>query len=118
MVLFLLALLLAVIVGLFVIKAVVGFAIMVLLAGLIGAAAKHWVGYRGGFLYSIGAGLLGAVVGTVFANLLNAPKWPELYNLPLLWTAVGAVAVSLVAKVVTPLTHRARLGSGDRRALP
>lgn len=112
-VLLILALILAVIVGFWVIKSVLGLVLMLALAGLIGWAAQSLLGYRRGSLFSIGAGLVGAVLGTVLANILHAPKFPELFNLPLLWTAVGSIAVVAVAKVVAPRDEVKRLGSGS-----
>jgi uncharacterized membrane protein YeaQ/YmgE (transglycosylase-associated protein family) len=116
-VLLILALILAVVIGFWVVKSVLGLVLMIALAGLIGWAAQSLLGYRRGSLFSIGAGLLGAVLGTVLANILNAPKFPELFNLPLLWTAVGAAAVVAVAKVVAPRDELKRLGGGSRGLL-
>jgi|GEM_PF-2095752 len=105
-------LLLAVVIGLvvvgWVIGSVIGFVLMLLLAGLIGALASKVVGYRGGIVFSVGAGLLGAVLGTIIANIIGAPKLLTLWNLPVLWTVVGAFATVAVAKVVLP---------GDRGSL-
>ena len=115
--LFLLALVLAIVIGFWLIGQLVGIALMLLLAGLIGAAAQALIGYKGGFLFSIVAGLVGAVVGTVLANALDAPKFPTLFNLPLLWTTVGAIGVVAVAKAVAPRNDHVRLGRGDRRLL-
>jgi len=109
---FLIALLLAVVIGFWVIGKVVGLALMLFLAGLIGAAAGSLLNYRGSFLFSVAAGLIGAVVGTVIANVLDLWKGPELFNLPLLWTVVGSALVVGVAKVVAPNEDRRRLGSG------
>ena len=115
--LFLFAVLIAVVVGIWLVGKLVGIALMLLLAGLIGAGAQSVLGYRGGFLFSIGAGLVGAVLGTILANVLNAPKFPELFNLPLLWSMVGAIGVVAAAKVVAPREDRRRLGRSDRGLL-
>lgn len=98
------------------ISSVVGLVFMLLLAGLIGVLAQKLVGYKGGFLFSIGAGLIGAVAGTILANVLGVAKGPELFNLPLLWTVVGSLGVAAVAKVAMP-RQRGRLSASDRRLL-
>lgn len=99
-----------------VIGSLIGFALMVLLAGLIGAGAQSWLRHRGSFLSSIGAGLGGAVLGIIVAKALGAPTWPSLFHLPLLWTVVGSVAVVAAEKVLSPLNDR-RLGRSNRRLL-
>lgn len=111
MALLILGLILAVLIGLFLVKTLIGFALMLVLAGLIGAAAQSVLGSRRGVIFSVGAGLVGAVVGTVLANVLGLPKFPELFNLPLLWTAIGSAAVVGVAKVVAPERGGKRLGT-------
>lgn len=112
-----LGLILAVLVGFWILQSILGLALMIALAGVIGWGAQSVLGYRRGALFSIGAGLLGAVLGTVLANILNAPKFPELFNLPLLWTIVGSAVVVAVAKVVAPHDEVKQLGSGSRGLL-
>jgi uncharacterized membrane protein YeaQ/YmgE (transglycosylase-associated protein family) len=115
--LIILGLVLAVVVGFWILQSVLGLVLMIALAGLIGWGAQAVLGYRRGALFSIGAGLLGAVLGTVLANILNAPKFPELFNLPLLWTIIGSALVVGVAKVVAPSPEVKQLGSGNRGLL-
>lgn len=119
--LLILALILAAVIALWVVAkivgAIVGLLLMILLGGLIGAAAQSVVGYKGGFLFSIGAGLVGAVVGTIIANLLGAPKLLTLANLPILWTVVGSVAVVAAAKLVRPNESRTKISGVDSRLL-
>jgi uncharacterized membrane protein YeaQ/YmgE (transglycosylase-associated protein family) len=107
---------LALVVAFWLIGQVIGFILMLALAGIIGAAIGSLLNYRGGILFSIGAGLAGAVIGTVIANLLGMPKFLTLWNLPILWTVVGAAAVVAAAKVVMPGDRR-RLGGGSRELL-
>jgi uncharacterized membrane protein YeaQ/YmgE (transglycosylase-associated protein family) len=104
---------LAVVIAFWLISSVIGFILMLVLAGIIGAAMGSLLNYKGGLLFSVGAGLVGAVVGTIIANILNMPGFLgfELFNLPVLWTAVGSALVVGVAKVVAPNENR-RLGSG------
>ncbi|MGH2588054.1 MAG: hypothetical protein ACRDJE_24300 [Dehalococcoidia bacterium] len=102
----------AVVVGVWVISQVMGLILMLALAGIIGAAMGSLLNYKGSLLFSVGAGLAGAVLGTVFANILDVPKFLTLWNLPVLWTAIGAAAVVGIAKVVTPDNKERRLGGG------
>ena len=113
----LLALLLAVAVGFWLIGQVIGLVLMLALAGIIGAVMGSLLNYKGGFLYSIGAGLVGAVIGTIIANVLGAPKLLTLWNLPVLWTAIGAAVVVAATKVVMPEGGGRRLGAGGRGLL-
>lgn len=104
---------LAVVVAMWVISSVIGLILFLVLAGIIGALMSSWLNYRGGVLFSVGAGLAGAAVGTIIANILNLPGFLgfELFNVPLLWTALGSALVVGAAKVVAPKENR-RLGSG------
>ena len=99
---------------------VIGIGLMLVLGGVIGAAMGALLNYKRGILFSVGAGLVGAVVGTVIANILNMPGFLgfELFNLPVLWTALGSAIVVGVAKVVAPNEDRKRLGSGTSGLLP
>ncbi|MGD9894656.1 MAG: hypothetical protein AB7R89_31625 [Dehalococcoidia bacterium] len=93
---------------------VIGIGLMLVLGGVIGAAMGSLLNYKRGILFSVGAGLIGAVVGTIIANILNMPGFLgfELFNLPVLWTALGSALVVGIAKVVAPNENRQRLGSG------
>jgi uncharacterized membrane protein YeaQ/YmgE (transglycosylase-associated protein family) len=113
----LLALILAIVVGAWVVGKLVGLVLMIVLAGVIGAAMGSLLKYKGGLLYSVGAGLVGAVVGTVIANILGAPKLLTIANLPILWTVVGAALVVVATKVVMPGDGSRRLGGGIRGLL-
>jgi len=114
--LIILGVILAIAIGAWLIGQVIGFVLMLVLAGIIGAAVGSLLNYKGGVIFSVAAGLIGAVVGTVLAKILHLPTFPELFNLPLLWTTVGAAAVTAVGKVVMP-NDRRRLGGGTRGLL-
>ncbi len=113
----LLALLLAVAVGFWLIGQLIGLVLMLALAGIIGAAMGSLLCYKGSFLFSIAAGLIGAVVGTIIANVLGVPKFLTLWHLPVIWTAVGAALVTVAAKIVAPSEQHPRLGSRSRGLL-
>jgi uncharacterized membrane protein YeaQ/YmgE (transglycosylase-associated protein family) len=98
--LFLIGLVLAIVVGFWLIGQLVGLAIMLLIAGLIGALAQSVLKYNGGFLFSIGAGLVGAALGAIAAKLLGLPSLLVLGGLPVVWATVGSLAVVAAAKVV------------------
>jgi uncharacterized membrane protein YeaQ/YmgE (transglycosylase-associated protein family) len=109
-----LGVILAIVIAASLISSVIGFILMLVLAGVIGAVMGSALNYKRGLIFSVGAGLVGAVVGTIIANILNMPGFLgfELFNLPLLWTALGSALVVGVAKVVAPNEDRQRLGSG------
>ena len=115
--LILIALLLAVIAGFWLVGQLVGLVLTLFIAGLIGAAAGSWLKYKGGMLFSIGAGLVGAVVGTVLANVLNMPKLLTIADLPILWTVVGSLAVVGAAKVIAPRSDSRQLGKSNQGLL-
>ncbi len=91
---------------------IVGLLVLLLIAGICGAAGKAIVGwFPGGFLASIGVGFVGALVGTWLAGLVGLP---ELFAIriggttfPIVWSILGsALFVGLIALV-----------AGRRRAL-
>ena len=86
--------------------------VLLLIAGICGAAGKAIVGwFPGGFLASIGVGFVGALVGTWLARLIGLP---ELFAInvggttfPIIWSILGsALFVGLIS-----------LLAGRRRAL-
>jgi uncharacterized membrane protein YeaQ/YmgE (transglycosylase-associated protein family) len=79
--------------------------VLLLIAGICGAAGKAIVGwFPGGFLASIGVGFVGAVVGTWLARIAGLP---ELFavrlgttTFPIVWSIAGsAVFVGLISLV-------------------
>lgn len=85
-------------------------ALLLLVAFVASAAAQALVKSKGGFIFTFVTGLIGAVIGLVIANLLNAPTWPRISGLPILWTLAGSIVVVAVAKVALPA--RARQAGG------
>lgn len=70
--------------------------ILLLLAGICGVLAQVITGYsRGGFLFSIGVGFIGALVGRWLASVLGLPEIIPLnvggYTFPILWAVVGSI---------------------------
>lgn len=70
--------------------------ILLLLAGICGILAQVVMGYsRGGFLFSIGVGFIGALVGRWLASVLGLPEIIPLnvggYTFPILWAVVGSI---------------------------
>lgn len=84
---------------------VVELIILLIIAAIAGAVGQALVGYpRGGFLFAIVMGFIGAVVGSWLARLLGLPPLLEVeiggVSFPLLWAIVGA---ALLVAVVGPL---------------
>lgn len=79
--------------------------ILLLLAGICGVLGQVLTGYsRGGFLFSIGVGFIGALVGRWLANVLGLPEIIPLnvggYTFPILWAIVGsALLVALFGSI-------------------
>jgi uncharacterized membrane protein YeaQ/YmgE (transglycosylase-associated protein family) len=79
--------------------------VLLLIAGICGAAGKAIVGYfPGGFLASIGVGFVGALVGAWLARLAGLP---ELFAInvggttfPIVWSILGsAVLVGVISLI-------------------
>ncbi|MDB4947154.1 MAG: hypothetical protein JWP97_6688 [Labilithrix sp.] len=86
--------------------------VLLLIAGVCGAAGKAIVGYfPGGFLASIGVGFIGALVGTWLARLIGLPEFFAVHvgttTFPIVWSILGSVVfVALISLI-----------AGRRRAL-
>lgn len=90
---------------------VLGFLLLLLVAGICGAIAQAIVGFsRGGCLASVGVGLVGALLGLLIAR---AAELPELLavnidgtRFPIVWTLLGSalfvLVLSLIARAWTP----------------
>lgn len=79
--------------------------VLLIIAGIAGAVGQALVGYpRGGFLFAIVMGFIGALVGTWLARLLGLPTLLEVdiggVSFPLLWAILGA---ALLVVLVGPL---------------
>lgn len=84
----------------------VEFLLLLLIAGICGAAGQAITGFsRGGCLASIGVGLLGALIGTWLARQLGLP---ELLNVsiggtlfPVVYSILGATLLVAVLALIT-----------------
>lgn len=91
---------------------IVGLLVLLLIAGICGAAGKAIVGwFPGGFLASIGVGFVGALVGTWVAGLVGLPEIFAIRiggtTFPIIWSILGsALFVGLISLI-----------AGRRRAL-
>ncbi len=83
-----------------------GFIILLLIAGLCGAAGQAIAGYtHGGCLASIGLGFVGALLGMFIARAL---KLPELYTVniggeasfPIIWSILGATLFVALISII------------------
>lgn len=79
--------------------------ILLIIAAIAGAVGQALVGYpRGGFLFAIVMGFIGALVGTWLARLLGLPNLLEVevggVSFPLLWAILGS---ALLVALVGPL---------------
>ena len=78
------------------IMTLINFLLLLLIAGICGAIGKMFGGYsRGGFLFSIGDGFLGAVIGSWLARQLTLPKIFVLEigsnTFPVAWAIIGSI---------------------------
>jgi len=70
---------------------IVGFLILLLVAGICGALGQAISGYsRGGCLVSIALGFIGALLGMWLAQLLKLPELLSIEGFPVVWSIVGA----------------------------
>lgn len=77
-----------------------GFLLLILLAGVCGAIAKAIVGMRrGGLLASIGLGFIGGLIGVILADAADLPAILPIdvggMTFPLVWALLGTVLVVL-----------------------
>ena len=88
----------------------VEFIVLLVIAAICGSLARAIVGYsHGGCLVSMALGLIGAVLGTWLARVLNLP---EIFDIrignqvfPVVWSIIGT---ALFAAVISLLTSQRR----------
>ena len=84
--------------------------VLLLVAGICGAAGKAIVGwFPGGFLASIGVGFVGTLVGTWVARLVGLPELFAIHvgttTFPIIWSILGS---ALFVGVISLLAGRRR----------
>lgn len=88
-----------------VVRTVIGLVLLLVIAGLCGAAAEYITGYRtGNIVYTVALGLIGAAIGSLIARLLDLPgilSW-SIGGLPVLLAILGAVLLLFLLKLLRP----------------
>ncbi len=79
--------------------------VLLIIAGIAGVIAEFVVGFSpGGFLVSIGVGVLGAFIGTWLARQLGLPEFFTLtignQPFPIVWSILGSILLLAVLSVV------------------
>ena len=91
---------------------VVALLLLLLIAGVCGAAGKAIAGYfPGGFLASIGVGFVGALLGTWVARAVGLPELFAINvggtSFPIIWAILGsALFVALISLISGRFYHR------------
>ncbi len=80
--------------------------VLLLIAGICGAAGKAIVGwFPGGFLASIGVGFVGALVGTWLARLAGLPELFAVQiggtTFPIIWSIFGSALFVLAIVLIS-----------------
>jgi|GEM_PF-5483393 uncharacterized membrane protein YeaQ/YmgE (transglycosylase-associated protein family) len=77
------------------------FLMLLLLAALVGGLGAAIAGQRRqGCLVNIAIGLVGAALGTYLANILKAPPFIQLLDVPIAWALLGAAIFMAVIGAV------------------
>lgn len=87
--------------------------LLLLIAGICGAAGKAIAGYfPGGFLASIGVGFVGALLGAWLARLIGLP---ELFaidlggtSFPIIWSILGSALLVAIIGLISGRSYRRR----------
>ena len=85
---------------------IVGFLLLLLVAGLCGAVAQSLAGYsRGGCLTSIALGFVGALIGTYLARVTGLPDLLSVdvggQSFPIVWSVIGAALFTAVLALIS-----------------
>lgn len=85
---------------------VVGFLLLLLVAGIVGAVAQAIVGFsRGGCLASIGVGLVGALLGMLIARAAGLPDLLAVdidgTSFPVVWSLLGSALFVAVLSLIS-----------------
>lgn len=95
-----------------IVSPLVGLALMLVMAGLIGYLADRIVPGKlpYGIVGMVGAGLLGSILGSWILGGFG----PTLFNITLIPALLGAIGLAFGAKVVGKATGADRIGPGSR----
>ena len=92
----------------------VGFLLLILIGGAVGALAQMIVGYSaGGLVASVVVGFLGALLGTWVAREVGLPSalavTIEGYTVHVLWAILGAIILLLPLALIRGRGYRTRV---------
>lgn len=92
----------------------VGFLLLILIGGLVGALAQMIVGYSaGGLIASVVVGFLGALLGTWVAREVGLPSVLAVnidgYTIHVLWAVLGAIILLLPLALIRGRAYRTRI---------
>lgn len=78
--------------------------LLLVIAGVCGAVGQALVGYKGGFLVSIGVGFIGALLGMWLARELALTEFITLSiggkPFPIVWTIIGSSLFALMLAMI------------------
>jgi uncharacterized membrane protein YeaQ/YmgE (transglycosylase-associated protein family) len=84
--------------------------LLLVIAGVFGAVGQAIVGFRGGFLLSIGIGFIGALLGLWLSRELALPEFLTLTiggtAFPVVWTIIGSALFTLVVAMIRRPRYR------------
>lgn len=83
----------------------VGFLVLLVIAGICGALGQALSGYsRGGCLFTVALGFLGAWAGLWLAGALGLPEFFPITiqgrSFPVVWSIIGAGLLSLIVSLI------------------
>jgi len=91
-----------------------GFLVLLLIAGICGALGQALSGYsRGGCLFTIALGFVGAWAGLWLAGVMGLPEFFPVtvqgQTFPVVWSVIGAGLLSLVVSLIFRSRTRRRI---------
>jgi uncharacterized membrane protein YeaQ/YmgE (transglycosylase-associated protein family) len=78
-----------------------GLVLFLIVAGLCGAIAEFFLGYRRGPGESLLIGLIGAALGVIIRYVLHLPAFFSLFGVPIVWAILGSFIVVGILKLAT-----------------
>ncbi len=88
-----------------------GFLVLILIAAICGAIGQTIAGFsRGGCLFSVVIGFMGAWSGLLIADLAGLPEFIPVMiqgkSFPIIWSIIGAAVLSGLASLIFSPRHR------------